>query len=172
MKVKSEREVTQSCLTLRDPMDRSLPGSSVHGIFRARVLEWGAITFSTKGGQALPTLSPHRGKAGDYLLSHTLWHFCVICGWVSGNPPMKSVGLVYYHHILQTKKLRLRVTMTCRGPYHVPFLEGSLDDTLCGRLWFLLTVSCLRGDSVNGCVMATPRATAPHTAPPAWPQPL
>ena len=39
----------------------------------------------SKGGQALPTLSPHRGKAGDYLLSHTLWHFCVLCGWVSGN---------------------------------------------------------------------------------------
>ena len=47
MKVKSEREVTQSCLTLRDPMDRSPPGSSVHGIFQARVLEWGAIAFST-----------------------------------------------------------------------------------------------------------------------------
>ena len=49
MKVKSEREVTQSCLTLHDPMDRSLPGSSVHGIFQARVLEWGAITFSAGG---------------------------------------------------------------------------------------------------------------------------
>ena len=47
MKVKSKREVTQSCLTLSDPMDCSLPGSSVHGIFQARVLEWGAIAFST-----------------------------------------------------------------------------------------------------------------------------
>ena len=46
MKVKSESEVTQSCLTLRDPMDCSLPGSSVHGIFQARVLEWVAIAFS------------------------------------------------------------------------------------------------------------------------------
>ena len=46
MKVKSEREVTQLCLTLHDPMDCSLPGSSVHGIFQARVLEWGAIAFS------------------------------------------------------------------------------------------------------------------------------
>ena len=44
MKVKSESEVTQSCLTLCDPMDCSLPGSSVHGIFQARVLEQGAIT--------------------------------------------------------------------------------------------------------------------------------
>ena len=46
MKVKSEREVTQLCLTLRDPMDCSLPGSSIHGIFQARVLEWGAIASS------------------------------------------------------------------------------------------------------------------------------
>ena len=46
MKLKSESEATQSCLTPIDPMDRSLPGSSVHGIFQARVLEWGAIAFS------------------------------------------------------------------------------------------------------------------------------
>ena len=46
MKVKSESEVAQSCLTLSDLMDCSLPGSSVHGIFQARVLEWGAIAFS------------------------------------------------------------------------------------------------------------------------------
>ena len=46
MKVKSESEVAQSCPTLSDPIDCSLPGSSVHGIFRARVLEWGAIGFS------------------------------------------------------------------------------------------------------------------------------
>ena len=46
MKVKSEREVAQSCPALRDPMDCSLPGSSIHGIFQARVLEWGAIAFS------------------------------------------------------------------------------------------------------------------------------
>ena len=46
MKVKSESEVAQSCPTLSDPMECSLPGSSVHGIFQARVLEWGAIAFS------------------------------------------------------------------------------------------------------------------------------
>ena len=46
MKVKSESEVTQSCPTLSDSMDRSLPGSSIHGIFQARVLEWSAIAFS------------------------------------------------------------------------------------------------------------------------------
>ena len=46
MKVKSESEVAQSCPTLCNPMDCSLPGSSVHGIFQARVLGWGAIAFS------------------------------------------------------------------------------------------------------------------------------
>ena len=44
--MKSESEVAQSCPTLSDPMDCSLPGSSIHGIFQARVLEWGAIAFS------------------------------------------------------------------------------------------------------------------------------
>ena len=46
MKVKSESKVAQSCLAIRNPMDCSLPGSSVHGIFQARILEWGAIAFS------------------------------------------------------------------------------------------------------------------------------
>ena len=46
MKVKSESEVTQSCPTLSDSMDCSLPGSSAHGVFQAKVLEWGAIAFS------------------------------------------------------------------------------------------------------------------------------
>ena len=60
----SEREVAQSCPILCDPMDCSLPGSSIHGIFQARVLEWGAIAFSlelaaaatAKSRQLCPTL--------------------------------------------------------------------------------------------------------------------
>ena len=51
LKVKSGSEVTQSCLTLSDPVDCSLPGSSVHGIFQARALEWGAIAFSSLYGR-------------------------------------------------------------------------------------------------------------------------
>ena len=49
MKVKSESEVAQLCLTLSDPMDCSFPGSSVRGIFQGRVMEWGAIAFSING---------------------------------------------------------------------------------------------------------------------------
>ena len=54
MKVESESEVTQSRLTLRDPMDCSLLGSSVHGIFQVRVLEWDAIAFSMKDSMEVP----------------------------------------------------------------------------------------------------------------------
>ena len=75
MKVKSESEVAQSCPSLSDPMHYSLPGSSVHGIFKARVLEWGAIAFSDistsnakeaeieqfyEGLQDLPELTPKK----------------------------------------------------------------------------------------------------------------
>ena len=51
MKAKSESEVAQWCPTLSDPMDCSLPGSSIHGIFQASVLEWGAIAFSEEEGR-------------------------------------------------------------------------------------------------------------------------
>ena len=53
MKVKSYSEFTQSCTTLSDPMDCSLPGSSVHGIFQARALEWGAIAFCLRTAKVL-----------------------------------------------------------------------------------------------------------------------
>ena len=60
MKVKSESEVAQSCPTLSDPMDCSLPGSSIHGIFWARVLEWGAIAFSKRNLTVYPNF--HSGS--------------------------------------------------------------------------------------------------------------
>ena len=58
MKVKSESEVVQSCPTLRDPMDCSLPGSSVHGIFQASVLEWLQVPFPSLQFNA-PLFHPH-----------------------------------------------------------------------------------------------------------------
>ena len=57
MKVKSESEVAQLCLTLSDPMDCSLPGSSVRGIFQARVLEWGAIALSNNNTTSILKLA-------------------------------------------------------------------------------------------------------------------
>ena len=58
----TESEVPQSCLTLRNLMDCSPPGSSVHGIFQARVLEWGAIAFSGNGHEFEQTLGDSEGQ--------------------------------------------------------------------------------------------------------------
>ena len=86
MKVKSESEVAQSCPTPSDPMDCSLPGSSVHGVFQARVLEWGAIAFSGRDFSICQTAQAH--GSGYYLeeelkfLYFALWlnydHFVLI----------------------------------------------------------------------------------------------
>ena len=79
MKVKSESEVTQWCLALRDPMVCSLPGSSVHGIFQARVLEWGAIPFSGQGSLfgAKSDRAAHQlpGQTGQLTWLYT-WQSC------------------------------------------------------------------------------------------------
>ena len=61
MEVKNESEVTQLCPTPSDPMDCSLPGSSVHGIFQARVLEWAAIAFSERYAQKTQMMKPESG---------------------------------------------------------------------------------------------------------------
>ena len=61
MKVKSESEVARSCPTLSDPMDCSPPGSSIHGISQARVLEWGAIAFSDIRGRLVNKVVSQKG---------------------------------------------------------------------------------------------------------------
>ena len=79
MKVKSESEVTQLCPTLSDPMDCSPPGSSVHGIFQARVLEWGAIAFSVRANlKALSFGGVSSSTSGNYAMSH-LFLSCSHC---------------------------------------------------------------------------------------------
>ena len=78
IKVKSKTEVAQSCPTLRDPMDCSPPGSSAHGIFQARVLEWFAIAFSISSGfssvssviQSCPTLCDPMSRSTPGLPVH------------------------------------------------------------------------------------------------------
>ena len=73
MKVKSETEVAQLCPTLSNPMDCSLPGSSIHGIFQARVLEWGAIAFSIRGATKCKIASSMRGWG--FLNIYSVWQF-------------------------------------------------------------------------------------------------
>ena len=72
MTVKSESEIAQSCPTLRDPMDCSLPGSSVRGIFQARLLEWGAIAFSM-APISRPRFPQHNKRFSEDCISHREW---------------------------------------------------------------------------------------------------
>ena len=108
MKMKSESEVAQSCLTLSDPMDCSLPGSSVHGIFQARVLEWGAIAFSERRYFRLKEgHGAGRGTSTFYFPSVLLLitESCpTLCDPMDCSPPGSSV-----HGILQARILEWAV---------------------------------------------------------------
>ena len=113
MKVKSESEVAQSRLTLCHPLDCSLPGSSVHGVFQARVLEWGAIAFSVACAAATPAKS--------------LQSCPTLCDPIDGSPPGFSV-----HGILQARVLEW-VTFPFFG-----FLTQGLNPGLlhCGQILY------------------------------------
>ena len=114
MKVESESEVTQSYPTLRNPMDCRPPGSSVHGIFQARVLEWGAIAFSAwyprgfqksslmemrtdMNGSPLTVYVCVHSVVSDSLQTHGLYPARLLCPW---NFPGKNSG-VGCHCLLQ-----------------------------------------------------------------------
>ena len=107
MKVKRESEVAQSCPTLSDPMDCSPPGSSIHGIFQARVLEWGAIAFSGYihcqclylcGGPQLPPSSPGdplrpAGRSGPALSQITAFALILSVCEILCAPFKKAVSI-------------------------------------------------------------------------------
>ena len=90
MKVKSESEVTQSCSTLSDPMDCSLPGSSPHGIFQARGLEWGAIAFS-----ATPTDYCKKKKKQVLTMIWRNWNpFVLLVGMSNGTTSVRNIKVL------------------------------------------------------------------------------
>ena len=85
---KSESKVAQSCPTLSDPMDCSLPGSSIHGIFQARVLEWGTIAFSEI-------------KAAAVAVAKSLQSCPTLCDPIDGSPLGSSVPGILQARILE-----------------------------------------------------------------------
>ena len=105
MKVKSESEVTQSCLTLHDPMDCTLPGSSIHGSFQARLLEWVAIAFSDQPRQHIKKQRHYFANKG---LCSQSYGFSSSHIWVRIGPKRK----------LSTEELML---LSCRGLLRVPW---------------------------------------------------
>ena len=108
MKVKSESEVTQSCPTLHDPMDCSLPGSSVHGIFQARVLEWVAIRLfvANLGGikvvhgfsnvLVVGAPNPWIAQGLTVHIIFALRHYCIFC--------LHFVGVLSFNHNVNSTK--------------------------------------------------------------------
>ena len=103
MKAKSENEVAQSCPTLSDPMECSPPGSSVHGIFQARVLEWGATAFSSPP----PGVLPNSGIKfmSVYVSCIGRWDLDQLCPTISDpmdcSPPGSSVHRVFQARALE-----------------------------------------------------------------------
>ena len=94
MKVKSESEVSESCLTLSDPMDCSLPGSSIHGVFQARVLEWGAIALTPRGSlcsqKNIHTCHmTFRVPASPHLMTYS-FPFHSLCSILNGLPSLQT----------------------------------------------------------------------------------
>ena len=142
MKVKSESEVAQSYLTLRDPMDCSPPGSSIHGIFQARVLEWGAIAFSTAGSmssipsQELRSHMPHcvakknffnlnsGGNFATYLIYYYLCFFSFLL--IRFMYLLTLVGLFCSMGFLKLYKWDLLSSYGIRASHHCRFSCGAL----------------------------------------------
>ena len=100
MKVKSDSEVAQWCPTLSDPMDCSPPGSSVHGIFQARVLEWGAIAFSDNISF---TKSYIREKRCRFQFSSVAQSCPTLCDPMNHSTP----GLAVHHQLPESTQTRV-----------------------------------------------------------------
>ena len=113
MKVKSEREVTQSCLTLHNPMDCSLPGSSVHGICQARVLECSAIAFSNQTQIHNHGLESSAGSKACLDMGPILFS----CMWSSSL--LKRLSFPHYVFLLVCQRL---VDLICMAFYSVTLI--------------------------------------------------
>ena len=111
MKVKSESEVTQSCPTLCDPMDCSPPGFSIHGVFQARVLEWGAIAFSKMVCTAAPIRTSPKRPCDQWYSVLELYvcpvdHLgeglipCQQASWMA-KPPLECLSSLPHHCLLE-----------------------------------------------------------------------
>ena len=112
---------TQSCPTLRDPMDCSLPGSSVHGIFQARVLEWGAIAFSEIMSKAPSITGVPVSRAPSDNLHEKNAHF--------SPPTLNALGEPSREHLEQVHFALTSLSKNIMSRDHIPQLVAHPEDT-------------------------------------------
>ena len=134
MKVKSESEATQSCLTLHNPMDCSPPGSSAHGIFQARGLEWGAIHYFSI---TISPISKLRGVLAQSRNSITM--VCYVSPFWFGTRKAKSLSFSgrvgtgqrkEKWHNLKGNNFKYKLRMKTTSDLHVSYIQiGSLGKT-------------------------------------------
>ena len=111
--LKWRSEVAQSCPTLCDPMDYSLPGSSIHGIFQARILEWGAISFS-RGPSQLRDQTQVSCIVGRCF---TVWATgeSIYSYWKNDNFDYTDLCWVWWHHLSQNIAFECIISFACKG---------------------------------------------------------
>ena len=170
-KVKSESEVTQSCPTLSDPMDCSLPGSSIHGIFQARVLEWGAIAFS-KNPYKDPQLLPWKNIGSIFLnlliiyekLHHRLlWEISLFLFNI-GNKCLKFLKTLCRTSLLVQW---LRICLPMQGTQIQSLIRQ--DPTCCGATKLVHHNYWACAPCATATKSTPPRANAPQQEkPPQW----
>ena len=170
MKVKSEREVAQSRPTLRDPMDCSLPGSSVHGSFQARVLEWVAIAFSDLLGKS-KTVCNLRANCSPQLRQGLpecstqcprIWRFSNPTGWeqvLCG--PCGAAQHCYSWSLLGALSPASASCLTCTVQYSAEHCWGTL--CKCWSFTLCATLSSLVLCSKNPSLLSVPILSAPSS---------
>ena len=150
MKVKSESEVAQSCLTHSDPMDCSLPGSSIHGICQARILEWGAIAFSSGFPYFLQLKSKFGNK--EFMIWATVSSWPCFCWLNRASPSLAAKNIIHLILVLTIRwcpcvvsSLVLLEEGVCYDQCVLSAKLISLVSLLCfvlqGQIWLLLQVS-------------------------------
>ena len=155
MKVKTESEVAQSCSTLSDPMDCSLPGSSVHGIFQAKVLEWGAIAFSKT------ELYPSNKIISTFcfqLSSQTVVANCLSSIFLDPHRTLHSSG---------TEPLQSEYYMGLCRRWHLPASVQHTSRTFCyakGRIQFIFFTTSRNVMFLSSQASPTPAALSIKTA--------